>query len=353
MQVERKTLNDVTAAERAAWHAFQQADPALRGPYFRLEYAEAVACRRRGASVLVARDDQGPLAFLAIEAGGLAARPLGGPISDLHGVIVRPGIELDFQAFAHGAGLALFGFDGVPGGERALSGLSDESEPWRYVDLSEGAQAWRKDARKRSNSFKRLNGKWNKLERAFGEVEITVDSRCEAAFDQLWAWKSRQYRESGHHDLARMAWFRDLMEDFFTRPEAEFRGVLSTLSCQGRPIAAHFGIMADGVLHYWFPAYDPLAHRFSPGLLLLDGLCDRHAEMEIGRIDLGPGDYRYKQEFANREFALHSGLAGAGPVHAAARILGEVDRQLSSLPLKGFETVPRRAVRKLDRMMAA
>lgn len=353
MQVERKTFADLTGEERAAWQAFQTADPALRGPYFRLEYAEAVASRRRGAHVLVARDRQGLLAFLALEAGGLAARPLGGSISDLHGVIVRPGVQLDFQAFARAAGLSLFSFSGVPEGERGVSAYSGEHEPWHAIDLSMGAQAWRKDARKRSNSFKRLNGKWNKLERAFGQTELTLDSRCEAAFDQLWAWKSRQYRESGHHDLARTAWFRDLMEEFFTRGTPEFRGVLSTLSCEGRPVAAHFGIMADGVLHYWFPAYDPLAHRFSPGLLLLDGLCERHEELAISRVDLGPGAYRYKQEFANAAFALHSGLAGAGPVFAAARAMGEFDRKLSALPLKGFETVPRRAVRKLDRMMAA
>ena len=263
------------------------------------------------------------------------------------------GVQLDFEAFAQAAGLALFSFNGVPDGERALSAHSSESEAWHSVNLSAGAEAWRKDARKRSNSFKRLNGKWNKLERAFGETELTLDSRCEAAFDQLWAWKSRQYRETGHQDLARTAWFRDLMEEFFTRATPGFRGVLSTLSCEGRPVAAHFGILADGVLHYWFPAYDPLAHRFSPGLLLLDGLCQRHEELGISRVDLGPGDYRYKQEFANSGFKLHSGLAGAGPAYAAARSLGDFDRKLSALPLKGLETVPGRALRKLDRIIAA
>lgn len=352
MDVERKPVSALNQAEREAWREIQASNPALRGPYFRLEYAEALARVRPGAQVLVARTGGEIAGFLALQPGGLSARPLGGSISDLHGVISRSGARLDFEALARAGGLSLFSFFGVPGGEGCLEGRAGEAEPWWWVDLSEGAGVWRKDARKRSSSFKRLGAKRNKLERAFGEIEIVLDSNCEAAFDQLWAWKSRQYRESGHDDLARQHWFRELMEDFFAR-WGDFRGVLSTLSCQGRPIAAHFGMLADGVLHYWFPAYDPLAHRFSPGLLLLDEICERHEELGVTRVDLGPGEYRYKREFANASFQIHSGLAGTGPVHDAARTLARIDRQLSAMPLKGLQTVPRRALRKLDRIIAA
>lgn len=229
MHVERKAFAALTLAERAAWRDIQRSNPALGSPYFRLEYAEALARVRREAEVLVARRDGEVAGFLAIQPGGFSARPLGGDLSDLHGVVARPGSGLCFEALARAGGLALFSFSGVPQGEGVLSREAGCLETFHQIDLSAGAGAWHGAVRKKSSSLKRLNAKRNKLARAFGEIEIALDSVCEASFDQLWAWKSRQYRESGHRDLAREVWFRDLMEDFFSRRDRDFRGVLSTL----------------------------------------------------------------------------------------------------------------------------
>ena len=353
MHVERKPFSALTDEERSLWTRYQRANPALAGPYFTLAYNEAVARVRRRAEILIARENGRPAAFFAIEPGGLSVRPLGGTISDLHAVIAPPGSHIDLGAMLRAAGLSLATLTGAPSAAPGHFPGAERERFWQ-MDLSRGFEAWRAAVRKEARSMKRLGAKRRKLESAFGNLCFTLDDRCEAAFDQLWAWKSRQYRESGHPDLARALWFRELMEDFFARaPGSDVRGVLSTLTCDGRPVAAHFGHVADGVLHYWFPAYDPLAHRFSPGLLLLEDIAAEHETLGIRRIDLGPGEYRYKREFSNASIDIRSGLAGAGPAYRAARALVDLDERLSALPIAGLQTWPRRAVRKLDRMIAA
>ena len=60
-------------------------------------------------------------------------------------------------------------------------------------------------------------------------------------------------------------------------------------------LAAHFGLRAGRVLHWWVPAYDPAFARFSPGWVLLRAVIQAAPEMGVERIDLGRGLDDYKR----------------------------------------------------------
>jgi CelD/BcsL family acetyltransferase involved in cellulose biosynthesis len=65
---------------------------------------------------------------------------------------------------------------------------------------------------------------------------------------------------------------------------------------------------ADGVLHWWFPVYDPAFGNLAPGWMLLRELIAAAPEMGITRIDLGRGDDEYKRRAKTGETMVAQGM---------------------------------------------
>ena len=76
--------------------------------------------------------------------------------------------------------------------------------------------------------------------------------------------------------------------------------MLSAIWAGDTLVAAHFGVANRGILHYWFPVYDPAFHRYSPGTQLLLDVCRGAAERGIHTIDLGYGQHAFKHKFTNQ-----------------------------------------------------
>jgi CelD/BcsL family acetyltransferase involved in cellulose biosynthesis len=84
----------------------------------------------------------------------------------------------------------------------------------------------------------------------------------------------------------------------------EFAGVMSALYAGDRLAAVHLGIRTSQVLHIWFPTYSRDLEQYSPGLILLARLAQQAAARGITRIDFGPGEERYKQQFKSGDTSL-------------------------------------------------
>ena len=84
-------------------------------------------------------------------------------------------------------------------------------------------------------------------------------------------------------------------------------------------VAAHFGLRAGGILHWWFPVYDPAFARFSPGWLLLCAVIDAAPEFGLDRIDLGRGVDDYKRRAMTGYQVVCQGAVTPNPArhHAA------------------------------------
>ncbi|MCA9068874.1 MAG: GNAT family N-acetyltransferase, partial [Planctomycetaceae bacterium] len=99
--------------------------------------------------------------------------------------------------------------------------------------------------------------KRNKIERDLGELVTEFDSRSELDFKQLFDWKIDQYQRTGAFNPFRFQWPMELLKEIWGMQSDSFRGVLSTIRIGDELLGAHFGMISDGVLHYWFPAYNP------------------------------------------------------------------------------------------------
>lgn len=76
------------------------------------------------------------------------------------------------------------------------------------------------------------------------------------------------------------------------------------LYVDARPCAFWLGSLCHSTFHLTCGAYNPEFHRFSPGTLLLvkvlEHFCGDSDEVKVSEIDLGVGDFRYKEQLANR-----------------------------------------------------
>jgi hypothetical protein len=95
-----------------------------------------------------------------------------------------------------------------------------------------------------------------------------------------------------------------------------FSGVLSALYVGNRLAAVHLGMRSFGVLHFWFPAYDPELGKYSPGLVLLVEMARAAAALGIRRIDLGRGNERYKRSLMSGAIPLAEGAVDLRPAAA-------------------------------------
>jgi len=127
----------------------------------------------------------------------------------------------------------------------------------------------------------------------------------------------------------------------------DFAGALSAVYAGDRLVAAHFGMRAGGVLHWWFPVYDPALSGLAPGWILLRELVAAAPGLDVRRIDLGRGEDEYKRRAMTGVTDVGQGLVTS----SAARY---TLRRMRSSVLTGLRSSPaapvlRRGVRLVRR----
>ena len=104
--------------------------------------------------------------------------------------------------------------------------------------------------------------------------------------------KRRQYAATGARDYFSEPQHVQLMHHLLGVRNSDFGGMLSAIYAGEDLVAAHFGMRAEHILHWWFPVYDPKFSRLKPGWMLLRALIEAAPELGLTRIDLGRGSQR-------------------------------------------------------------
>ena len=352
-QYETLSWPSLTASDRAAWEGFRRTRPSLASPYFTLDWCDAVHAAR--GDLKVARLSHGGelQALLPFHEGRFGhLRPAGGPLSDAHGFVCGPNARVDPDGLVDAVGARMFHFSGAPTDDPGLAFASAPTNGFS-LDLSQGYDAYvARQSAAEPKAFRNLRSRQRRLE---GQtVEFNADDRDPAALANLLELKRAQYRRTRQIDVFAADWTRRLVADLFDRnARAGLRGRLSTLRIGGCVAASHFGLQAGGVMHYWFTGFDPQFSDVSPGIILLQSIAETVAREGVTRIDLGGGVYRFKQEFADLRTPLGSGVIwGRSLLAGAARGAGLLTRGFETLPMGRLATAPRRAISRLDRLMA-
>jgi CelD/BcsL family acetyltransferase involved in cellulose biosynthesis len=313
----RLTVPDaLKAAEVAAWERLCQIDPAFASPFLSVHYARAVAATGRDVRICVLYTEGRPCAFLAFQVPDLAARLLsaaelvGGQMTDYFGLVAERGVciaparlmqlaRLQHLTFSHLDQSQLeFGLSG----EQARVGLRirlDSTAASPLQALLADSPKYRKDSERRARQ----------LAAEIGPIEFVLDVRAgrAALIEELVRHKRAQYQRTNAADALDAPWKLALLEQLAQTESDGCRGLLSSLSAGGQWVAIHFGIVANGVLQYWLPVYNPAMSKYAPGRLLIHHIIEASALAGIHTIDRGEGDTSSKRELANEEHLFYRG----------------------------------------------
>jgi len=341
-------FDDLTDRDLRHWLRFQATDASLASPYFSPAYYRAVNTVRPGIKVLRFSDNGRPVAYWPFRKGAFGtARPVAGPMDDLHGIIADPAAQIDLQQPDVRRQVGGYAFSALPY-QQQRHGLTGQAGAGNQVmDLSAGTEAWHAARSLESSNFRRESRKCAKL-LASPTTIVRHDVIDMKSFERLIALKKDAYQRSGHFDIFELDWPRDLLFALLKSEDEGARGVLSTLSIEGAVAAMCFCMRSQSVLHYWFPAYEATFAKQKPGLALLFSLAQWAAEEGIRELHLGLGDNQYKRHMASWMMPVRSGALALSPAQQFATEFTAWGHRVEGQ--NRFLNVPAKYARKYERM---
>ena len=287
------------------WSALQSNNPHLDSAFFAPDLTGLVASVRDDVEVAVMSEGNEMTGFFPYQrsAGG-AARPVAGRLTEFHGPITRPDYVWEPRELLRRAGLRAWYFDHLPPSQPSYLAHSWSAVSSPHADLSGGFEAYEGTLKERGGTPSQVRRKERKLAREVGPVRFELHTADRRAFESLLAWKTDQYERAGRLQIFSYPWTVRLLDAVRSYQSDRFAGVLSALYAGDRLAAVHLGLRNRNALHIWFPTYARTLEHYSPGLILLLHLAEHAAAAGIRRIDFGPGEERYKQQFKSGDTRL-------------------------------------------------
>ena len=348
------TPDALDAASIDTWHAIQSRTSVFASPYFCPEFTRLVGMVRNDVRVVVIENDGRIVGFFPHQRSfpGLG-NPVGGPLSDYHGVIADAAAEWEIEPLLRAAKLSIWSFNHLVDDTRKFDSHVKARTSSPQMDLSPGYAQYAQGRRDAGSDYiRKTEGLARKLGREVGALRFTLHEPGSEAIEQLIRWKSVQYRDAQLPDAFAVSWTRDLLQRIAETQTGNFAGVCSVLRAGERIVAIHMGMRSARVLHYWFPAYDSEFAKFSPGIILLLRMAEALAAIGVRTIDLGEGKSQYKERLMTGESALQIGNVELPSLLATARRMqrmGEAYTTRSGMP--AIFRLPFRVIRRIERTL--
>jgi CelD/BcsL family acetyltransferase involved in cellulose biosynthesis len=188
-----------------------------------------------------------------------------------------------------------------------------------FIDVAGGLEGYlARASRSGKSGISQARRRCKRAEQDHGELRFVADSEEHELLDTVIEIKRGQYAATGARDYFAEPRHIALMHHLLDVRDPEFGGILSAVYAGPELLAAHFGLRAGPVLHWWFPVYKAEHARLSPGWILLRALIDAADSLEINRIDLGRGADEYKRRAMTGEQFVLQGAAVPSPFRRRA-----------------------------------
>ena len=137
-----------------AWRSIQSAERVFASPYFCPEFTQAVGAVRDDVRIAVI-EKQGRAAgfFPHLRTRWGTGRPVGGPLSDFHGVIARPDCEWQLDGLMRAARLSVWTFDHLVGGDRQFAPYVTGGAASPQIDLTGGYESYARERRASGSEY--------------------------------------------------------------------------------------------------------------------------------------------------------------------------------------------------------
>ena len=331
-------------ADRRTWESLRALHPDYRSPFFSTAFADAVQRARGDVLVAIARSGEEPVGYLPFHRIGRTAVPVGRSFNDAQNVISDPEYNVDWFGLLRAARVKSFDFHALAGVMPRTFEFDQQGTVGSYCAEFRGdSRAFLEKLRKTHKSIRRQPQKTRKMEREVGPVTAELDCRDPHLLEQTIDWKSRHYRRTNILDLFVAPWTRKLLSELhrIAPPNVPMcgrspaRGLLSVLRAGDRVVAAHFGIVEDGLLHYWFPTYDTNYAKYSPGTALFCELVRMSTDHGVDCIDMGYGEQNYKLKQTDVVSRVRHGCITPSTLHRRwTRVTKATESVLKRVPMK-------------------
>lgn len=349
---QRMQASSVTSAEVISW---DEVDQSLRDqfvslrstqqefstPFFSLGFLDAVQSARGDVNVIVMNDHSRMVGWLPIHRLGRVAVPAGRFLNDSHNVIADSHTKLDWMWMLRRCKLKSFDFHALVGKQQGMHETSIIGNTQSFsADLGTDSVAFLATLESEHRTIRRQEQKTRKMEREIGPVTTELDCRDPQLLTKLIQWKRDQYQRTNILDLFTPDWTRSLMHELHGRPalpggDMPTRGMLSVLRAGDQVVALHYGMIESGLLHYWFPAYDPQFARYSPGTALFKSIVQASTKAGIHCIDMGYGEQPYKRKQTDTVTRVsHGCVSTSGTYRAWRRAAHTANRIVKRIPMK-------------------
>lgn len=314
VRVEVVRPGELGASELAVWRAIVAADRAYASPFFHPEFTRVAGEIAPGARVAIFHNGGNIAGFFPHQWRGKAVQPLAAPLNDYHGVIARSHLRPALEALPDllGAGsVSANGWVGATDHGSARGSLQAHLPGGWALYEAERRALYPKHFRDKDRARRGL-------EREFGEARVTLGHRDDALLDRLLKLKSEQYRRSRLHDIFACGWTGELLRALMKHEAAGFAASMAVLEAGGEPVATEFSIYAGDRYHFWLPAYEARAARYSPGILLSLETMRIGSERGFATFDYGFEGEVYKKYVCNRRETVREAVAHASALRDAA-----------------------------------
>jgi len=354
MEVRVVHFDDLEDRDADAWLEIVRSNSQFWSPYFHPEFSRSVHAARGDVCVAVMRERGESRGFFPFHRDRWrGSRPVGGALSDYHGVIVVEGTDWNVPELFRASSISSFRFDHLLSSQPEFAEYRTKSSESPVIDLTEGFDVYAQ--RKRQEGAKwvsKTRSAANRLSKKLGELEFVAHAPDdEEAFQKILEWKTRQCLACGGLDMFSFEWTRKCVDVIRRADDHGFSGTLSTLRAGGRLVAAHLGMRSPRVWHYWFPGYDRDFSTLSPGSVLLLEMMRLATEWGISTIDLGKGQDAYKQRVMTGVVPI---CEGSVELHAVSRLASGLYQRYSDWSAERSERHPLRLpVRLVERIRRA
>ncbi|MBC3920126.1 GNAT family N-acetyltransferase [Undibacterium sp. CY18W] len=306
------------------WMALRHGNVMYDSPYYHPAFTTIAGNARADARVLLCEENNHLMGVWPFHAEtAFRAVSIGGFLSDYQGPVRLPSQHWKMTDVLKTMQCRHFGFNHMPSEFADFKHHAWIESQSHTLDLTGGYETYvqRLSEKRDASLMKKVATNERKLAKKYGELRFEMQSSDLADYQALLKGKSQQFERTvgAAHDIFRLDWVCQMLEEIRLANEPGFAGMLSTLHAGDTLIAAHFGMRSEKVLHYWFPWYDTTYAEFSPGLVIL-AQCAKHAALlGLTSIDLGRGDQAYKLRFATGANALCEGAISSPALLATAQ----------------------------------
>ncbi len=321
MKIQPCAIADLTSEDWSAWQEFRALDASLSGPHFSPEFIQLVAQSRPGIEMARFERDGRAVGFLPYRrAAAHVGDSIVGSFSEAEGVVGEPGLTLDIPALLKSCQLRRLRMLRWLACQPALVPFAAAQHANRYLDLSQGFEAYRLARRQAGVSeIQDTLRKIRKAERDLGPLRLELQSTDLRLLHQLLQWKSDQMLKRRQFNPIREKWQFDLLENLVQFRGDDLQGMLSFLYFGEHLVSGSLSLRSGSTINGWVTAYDPKFHRHSPGAQLLITLAQRAQSLGVTSIEMGCGPENYKQSFGSGYIPVVDSLVSTSRLGQTAR----------------------------------